>query len=681
MKPAFEYTIQVCFLLALIASLTSNWGNGQGSVTQLSIVELLDSVVDEQALNFADVESTKFGRNVNGKTHQQWPAQTFNGYQYVTYYDVDRYVCLGRRKLPAGDWEIIRFTDYQITSNDSHNVTVIGVCEGDGTIHLAFDHHADDLNYRHSVQGLASDPEAFEWNATQFSEVKHELGANGHIARFTYPRFIPMPNGNLMLYYRNITSANGDSMIREYDASTHQWKTSLGKLIARDIGTYSWGGEVSQFRYAYINAISYAGNRLHVSWIWRDRFDRTSATNNHDVCYAYSDDDGQTWFNTFGEQIAVTGSSFITIDSPGIIVGPVNPGQNLINQCTHYAYPDGTIHLMMRHYVAGTTTTQYHHYWRDIAGDWHSQALDFSGSRPSLVGDDGKNLILVYTSGGRTTFAHGIPDETATSWTWSSIFSQAAFTDGGEGVIDFSRWQKEQIISTYSQEKVTGVNETPTPLHIADYVLTDSLALDSVYQPGTNELVLSWIYGNHELQVSEGDLSGNSWTYLPEGKESPVRYALGNSLYPVFFRLAPPAPPEVVRRYDWDDGSEDITFKDMEHTVSNGLLVLTLSAARSDPYIRMNEGGFDGDLYNMMRVRVRNNTSGTQWKMYFTPDGGGEAGNSVNFSIPAHSGWEIIDVDMTGDPDWQGNIKSTRIDFGTAVNGTVEIDYIEIKAR
>lgn len=477
-------------LLLCLISLASSLGFSDSPV----IVQLRDSVIDQQALNFADVESTKFGRNVNGKTHQQWPAQTFNGYQYVTYYDADRYVCLARRKLPAGEWEIIRFTDYQITSNDSHNVTVIGVCEGDGTIHLAFDHHADELNYRYSVQGLASDPEAFEWNASLFSDVKHELGANGPIARFTYPRFTPMPNGNLMLYYRNITSANGDSVIREYDASTHQWKTDLGKFIARDIGTYSWGGEVSQFRNAYINAISYVGTRLHVSWVWRDRFDRTSMTNNHDICYAYSDDDGQTWRNTFGEQIAVTGSSFITIDSPGIIVGPVDPGQNLINQSTHYAYPDGTIHVMMRHYVAGTTSTKYHHYWRDVGGEWHSQVLDFSGSRPTLIGDGNKNLILVYTSGYRTKFAHGVPNQTGTAWSWSPVFTQSAFTDGGEGVIDFSRWQKEQIISTYSQERVPDQNETPTPLHMTDYGFTDSLKLDSVYLPGSNELELSWIY-------------------------------------------------------------------------------------------------------------------------------------------------------------------------------------------
>lgn len=503
----FSRWAPVCLGLMLIMGILH--GYADASAATLGIVELRDSIIDERALNFAATDTTKFGRNINGKTHQQWPAQTFNGYQYVTYYDHNRHVCLGRRKLPAGDWEIIRFTDYKILSNDSHNVTVVGICEGDGSIHLAFDHHADELNYRYSVQGLASDPEAFEWSASLFSEVQHELGDNGQLDRFTYPRFVPVPDGNLLLYYRNITSGNGDGMLRMYDAGTHSWRTDLGKFIARDIGTYSWEGQVSSFRYAYLNAISYAGSRLHVSWIWRDRFEKTSADNNHDICYAYSDNDGRTWKNTAGEQIAVTGSSYITIDSPGIIVGPVNPGQNLINQCTHYAYPDGTIHLMMRHNVVGTTTVRYHHYWRDKDGLWHSQALDFSGSRPSLVGDNKKNLVLVYTSGNRTNFALGVPHADATEWSWSTIFTQTAFTDGGEGVIDFSRWQKEQIVSSYSQESVPDQFETPTPLHITDYLLTDSLDIDIGILAGTNELELSWMFGKHVLQVLGGD-PGNS---------------------------------------------------------------------------------------------------------------------------------------------------------------------------
>ena len=668
---------KTCFFFLTIAALLC-FATQRSNTYALDIFELRDSLVDDKALNFSVSATTNFGTNVNGKTHQQWPMQTFKGYQYATYYDHNRNVCLARRKLPAGDWDVIRFTDYQILSNDSHNVTVVGICEGDGSIHLLFNHHADQINYRYTAPGVASDPESTEWNASLFSDVVHELGPVGHIDRFTYPRFFQTPSGNLMLYYRYFTSGNGDSVIREYDATAHQWRTDLGKFIARDIGAFSWNGAVSNFRYAYINAIDYAADRIHVSWLWRDRFEKTSADNNHDVCYAYSDDDGRTWKNSAGEQIAVTGSSFISIDSPGITVGTVNPEQNLINQNTHYAYSDGTVHIMMRHNVSGTTDVKYHHYWRDIEGNWQSQALAFSGSRPSLVGDPNKNLLLVYTSGGRTRIAHGVPNETNTAWTWSSIFTQSEFTDGGEGVIDFSRWQKEQILSTYSQEKSPDSNETPTPLRVIDYKLTDKLTINTEPSSDPNTLTLSWIFSKHSLQKQVDQLDPDAWEYQAENIRSPLILTLNETAQPTFYRLATPPPPAVFRRFDWDDGTEDVFLKDLDQSVSDGIFTLTFSAANADPYIRMNEGSVNADEYAHVRLRVRNQTSGTNWRLYFQPDGGSEGGNSVAFSPTANSDWETIEIDMTADPDWQGPIDSIRVDFGDAVDGTVQFDYIEI---
>lgn len=179
---------------------------------------LQQSTVDSAALSFADGSQTKFSNFPNGVTHQQFPIQTHRGYQYTTYYDDERQVCAGRRKLPEGEWEIIRFKDYHFASYDTHNVAVIGICANDGTIHLTWDHHVSDLNYRRSVVGLANDPEAFEWHQSVFGPVTDTLGPLGKLTQVTYPRFVPMPNGNFMLHYRFVTSGNGDSMIRVYEA-------------------------------------------------------------------------------------------------------------------------------------------------------------------------------------------------------------------------------------------------------------------------------------------------------------------------------------------------------------------------------------------------------------------------------------------------------------------------------
>jgi hypothetical protein len=35
------------------------------------------------------------------------------------------------------------FDDYEQRSDDGHNTISVGVCKGDGTVHVAFDHHCD----------------------------------------------------------------------------------------------------------------------------------------------------------------------------------------------------------------------------------------------------------------------------------------------------------------------------------------------------------------------------------------------------------------------------------------------------------------------------------------------------------------------------------------------------------
>jgi len=434
-----------------------------GLVCQAADVELLEStIVDNNALNFtATKPPTTFNRNINGRTYQRFPMATFKGYQYATYYDEDRYVCLARRKLPDGAWDALRFTDYTISSSDSHNSTTVGICHKDGTIHLAFDHHADALNYRVSEVGVASSPEEVVWDANLFSAVTDRLGSVGRVTGLTYPSFFNASNGNLMLYYRSGGSGNGDGMIQEYNGTTHDWTTGLGRFISRN-GTYS--GNISNnstSRCPYINGISYGGNRLHASWGWRES--SAGSSNNHDLNYAYSDDHGRTWYNNAGTKIGTTGtSSVISINSPGLIVADIPQNIGLSNQYTHYAYADGSCHVMVAH------SGSYQHYWRNAAGVWNNAALSFGGSRPKMTGDEDGNLFLVYTSGGKPRIAKGVPNAGQTAWSWSLVYTQNV-SEGGEGQLDYSRWETERVLSIYGQETPSDSGETPSPLHVFDY--------------------------------------------------------------------------------------------------------------------------------------------------------------------------------------------------------------------
>lgn len=91
---------------------------------------------------------------INANSFQQNAISTVNGWQYAAFYtdksDAESNVachmnlarrCIASQANPA--WDVIEFKDYEQTADDGHNTISIGICKGDGTIHLAFDHHCD----------------------------------------------------------------------------------------------------------------------------------------------------------------------------------------------------------------------------------------------------------------------------------------------------------------------------------------------------------------------------------------------------------------------------------------------------------------------------------------------------------------------------------------------------------
>ncbi|EMI16939.1 hypothetical protein RMSM_06140 [Rhodopirellula maiorica SM1] len=461
--------------------IAAGWIVASVQATDLTMIQ--KTTVDPHALTFADGPATRFGNNVNGRTHQQQALISHRGYQYTTYVDANRRVCLGRRKLSSRNWSVVRFEDHRFLTNDSHNTAVIGICENDGTIHLAFDHHATPLNYRVSKLGVASDPAAHEWDASLFGPIMHSLGRIETADRVTYPRFISSPDGNLMFYYRGVTSGNGDGMLEKYDGNIHSWVQGMGKFIARDIGVYQFSGRSSLYRCPYMNPLTFAGKRLHVSWVWRDRFARTHPSNQHDLCYAYSDDFGVTWHNSDGIVIGKTETNPIHLNSAGLVVIPIPPDAFVSNSNAQHVFANGQVHIVMRQRDAATQTHRYHHYWCTENGKWTRQALPFSGNRPKLVGTDAGQLILIYSdeiqNQDRLLFARGVPSESGDSYEWQQLQTPVQ-TVLGSPLVDVQRWADEQVLSIYCQAAPPEIIQTkatqpidgiPSALHVIDYRL------------------------------------------------------------------------------------------------------------------------------------------------------------------------------------------------------------------
>jgi len=189
-----------------------------------SVKKIGDTIVDSKALNLGEEKygKVRFSKKINGCSFQQDAIATHKGYQYAGYYDGNRRVCVARRKLPLGKWEVIRFDDYTFKNNDAHNTISIGLCPADGTLHMAFDHHVHPLHYRVSKKGVITNPEKTAWNSALFSPILFEL-EKGKKIKITYPRFWQTPDGGLQFCYRHRGSGNGDRMLVDYDPKTSTW--------------------------------------------------------------------------------------------------------------------------------------------------------------------------------------------------------------------------------------------------------------------------------------------------------------------------------------------------------------------------------------------------------------------------------------------------------------------------
>ncbi len=440
-----------------------------------------DTVVDPAALTLKP--GAEFGSTINGQAFQQDAVHTSHGWQYVAYYDGARHVCVARRKLPAGAWQKLVIAGYDFKSQDAHNTVSLGICEGDGTLHLAFDHHVTTLHYTMSVPGAATHPDSVKWDGSLFGPIHSDL-EKGKPLVVTYPRFWNTPDGGLQMHYREGSSGRGNNMLVDYNPATGTWfgTRQLDSLA----GNYTDEFGTSDHRNAYPNGYDYdSAGRLQATWTWRE----SAGGVNHDLLYAYSDDRGHTWHTDDGKLINGPAS----VDTPGLTVENISRRYGLMNNQAQAVDSQGRIHVVMWSSSVETPLNagpadvwgapadrQYHHYWREAAGNWHDDVLPWmAGSRGRLFIDGADDLIFIYNRpAAGSAMAHGLYF-TAGDLVIASASAKAHWLDWrivaeekgpfiNEMLGDPTRWTSEKILSIMVQQtpKVIG---TPSPLRVLDY--------------------------------------------------------------------------------------------------------------------------------------------------------------------------------------------------------------------
>ncbi len=445
----------------------------------VSLTKIAEPTVDPTALTIDGV----FGQAINGQAFQQDALTSFNGWQYVIYYDVDRHVAVGRRKLPAGPWQVVRLGDYQFKGDDAHNVASIGICPNDGTIHLAFDHHGNPLHYRVSRSGVALHPDDIKWSPELFSAVTDTL--ERPVKNLTYPGFIQTPEGNLQLLYRFGTSGAGQRWMVDYDAATGKWGHT--RQIDTGDGIFKDDFNESHNRNAYPNGFTYGpGGRLHYTWVWRENTQGA----NHDLLYAYSDDRGVTWHNNAGDLVNDgSGRMIINVHTPGIVVVPIDRSRSLMNQQAQAVDSKGHIHVLVWHGKDGSsshaqpyrpTEAGYFHYWSDDSGKWQrSQIPSEVGNRPKLLFDKADNGYAVFTvNRDPAHWSHDIyytdgeiriaVATAASNWNDWKIVTRDPGHYLNELMIDAPRFASEGVLSIMAQE-MPGKPHEPTAFKVLDF--------------------------------------------------------------------------------------------------------------------------------------------------------------------------------------------------------------------
>ena len=233
----------------------------------------------------------------------------------------------------------------------------------------------------------------------------------------------------------------------------------------------------------YVHGMDYRNGRFHVTWVYRDfvqyeGWDDPTDTkhkqqagpngpeNNHDICYAYSDDQGYTWRNGDGDIIAsLKDGETVTNKSSGIVAFDIPKGRGLTNQESQAIDPKGGVHVLNREYHHSSGDQLWTHYYRAPAdGKWSRSLLcRKSGSRTEFI-TAGKRGRVVISKYGVVYFV--LPDAPSSAisilrtrqnyyyGTYDEVWTGGGLS--GEPLVDIPRLEHDNVLSLFLRADVEG---------------------------------------------------------------------------------------------------------------------------------------------------------------------------------------------------------------------------------
>lgn len=302
---------------------------------------------------------------------------------------------------------------------------------------MAWDHHNNALRYCKSIA-----PGSLELTKPMPMTGKAEQ-------KVSYPEFYKMPNGNLLFFYRDGGSGNGNLVMNQYDITTKKWTQLHHNLI---------NGEGQ--RSAYWQACVDANGVIHLSWVWRETPDVAS---NHDMAYAQSKDGGITWQKSTGEKYTLP-----VIAATAEYACRIPQKSELINQTSMFADAAGHVYIATYWRESNSVVPQYHLIYK--TGEiWQTKNLSFRKTAFTLSGQGSKRIpisrpqIIAWPNGKHMAAALIFRDEERGSKVsmamcgnlnkndWYITDLTAAAVGSWEPTYDTELWKGKKILNLFVQ--------------------------------------------------------------------------------------------------------------------------------------------------------------------------------------------------------------------------------------
>lgn len=386
--------------------------------------------------------------SVNTAIFRQNSLVTHGNEQFIAFYDSTGNVILGKRKLGSDEWGLHR-TQYTGNVLDAHNVISI-MMDGNGYLHMAWDHHGHKLNYCRSV-------------APGSLELGKKIPMTGKFEnKVTYPQFYRMEHGDLLFAYRDGSSGNGNLGLNRYDLKTRQWVQLHGNLI---------DGEGQ--RNAYWQMFLDRNDILHLSWVWRESGD---VATNHDMCYARSSDGGLTWEKSDGEPYSMP----IKVDNAEYAMR-IPQNSDLINQTSmtadHNSSPYIATYFQLEEDEAPQVYVIYNpgKGWDHMKVDQRTLDFDLAGagtrsipiSRPVILHDQGGDVPRIHVIYRDEEYDNNACIKTL-SMNQEDVWESTVLTKNGldrwEPTFDTELWKDRGILHLFIQKVGQGSGETTVDL-------------------------------------------------------------------------------------------------------------------------------------------------------------------------------------------------------------------------